>query len=71
MHSFRKNCDSETRGWDLSDHTRGVMIGGAMTGWMDGWKILPSWTSLWQNTTGEGVAASKALLWRHGARKTK
>ncbi|MGZ7261741.1 hypothetical protein ACXWON_09785, partial [Streptococcus pyogenes] len=26
----------ETRGWDQSDHTRGVMIGGAMTGWMDG-----------------------------------
>lgn len=26
--------------------------------------VLPSWTSLWQNTTGDGVAASNALLWR-------
>lgn len=24
--------------------------------------ILPSWTSLWQNTTGDGVAASNTLL---------
>lgn len=32
---------------------------------------LPSWTSLWQKTTGEGVAASIALLWKQESEETR